>query len=288
MIEPSELKFGKQVNDFYPEEKWFRQSVFEGAIYILEPNASSLSLCDDIDSLIASKVPIQPDEPFCLDKIHQYHSFETIFTCLNHVKRKIATQLFTQNCLAKILPCFGLTVTPFLYDAMRLRWNQPLNDFDPWASYSVMHRDTWYANPQSQLNFWIPLTDTLLGQGFKIFSEFFNSPIDNTSQTFNFSEWRNQGGFQSSRMDQQQFYPTVKTLPDSKNAINIDCAKGSMVIFSAAHLHQTSHNQSDQSRLSVDFRVVYPEDNHNKLGASNTDNASKGDASVDYYLYDPA
>jgi hypothetical protein len=288
MVDQSVLKFGKSVSDFYSDETLFRQSIFDGMIFILEPNDHTLSVCETIQHLIASLMEIQTDELFSLEKIHENYSFEEIFSCLNAVKKRIASKLFTQDCLPRILPSLGLNQTRYKYDVMRLRWNQPLAEFNPWASYAVMHRDTWYANLQSQLNFWIPLTDVQAGQGFKIYPEFFNTPIENTSHTFDFANWRNQGGFQSDREGGEQVYPTVKRLPDSKHAINIECVKGSVVIFSAAHLHQTSHNQTEDSRLSVDFRIVYPLDVKNRRSAHNVDNASKGDASVDYYCFDSA
>jgi hypothetical protein len=46
------------------------------------------------------------------------------------------------------------------------------------------HRDTWYANPQAQVNHWLPLHEILDEERMGFFPEFFSNPIPNSSGQF--------------------------------------------------------------------------------------------------------
>jgi hypothetical protein len=64
------------------------------------------------------------------------------------------------------------------------------------AAYTA-HRDTWYANPQAQINWWIPLFDVSEGETFAFFPLYFDKPVANDSAAFDYDKWSEQVGFQS-------------------------------------------------------------------------------------------
>ena len=57
---------------------------------------------------------------------------------------------------------------------------------------------------------------------------------------------------------------------------------GSLLLFSAAHLHRTCAHSSGRTRYSVDFRVVHLGEHAAGMGAPDVDNRSTGSALVDY------
>jgi hypothetical protein len=58
--------------------------------------------------------------------------------------------------------------------------------------------------------------------------------------------------------------------------VGFACARGEVLVFSAAHLHQTRANASGRTRFSVDFRAVHLGDHAAGLGAPDVDGRAKG------------
>jgi ectoine hydroxylase-related dioxygenase (phytanoyl-CoA dioxygenase family) len=171
-----------------------------------------------------------------------------------------------------------------VFDAMRLRWNAPQAVFDEAAVYSAMHRDTWFANPSCQINWWVPLFEVEPSQTFRFLPGYFRQPVENTSGEFDYDRWAREVGFSTEKSGiSPAHYPTVTLPPSDDQAFGVAAQAGQILAFSAAHLHRTAHNQSPFTRFSIDFRTVHRPDHQAGLGAPNVDNASTGDASVDYF-----
>lgn len=146
------------------------------------------------------------------------------------------------------------------------------------------HRDTWYANPQAQLNHWIPLCEVLDEERMGFFPEHFDRPIENGSAGFSLEGWRARGGFQAYAKPQptEQFHPTpLRPLPWAE-ATRFSVPRGSVLRFSAQHLHGTVPHLSGRTRYTLELRVVHEADHRAGIGAPNVDCASQGDASDDY------
>ena len=52
------------------------------------------------------------------------------------------------------------------------------------------HRDTWYAGPKSQLNFWFPIFDVDHNSTFAIYPNYWNKKIANSSENFDYEVWK--------------------------------------------------------------------------------------------------
>lgn len=145
------------------------------------------------------------------------------------------------------------------------------------------HRDTWYANSQSQINFWLPMHDVVPSETFRFYSQYFNQALPNTSDCFNYADWSKKIGFGNSEKRADAFYPqTAGKGPESSEGQSFTLQKGDLIVFAAAHLHQTVEHSQELARISLDFRTVQEGDRQKGLTAPNQDNFSQGDAGVDY------
>jgi hypothetical protein len=143
------------------------------------------------------------------------------------------------------------------------------------------HRDTWFANSEAQINWWMPLARVSESMSFGFSPELFDRPVPNNSASFDYAQWMASGGFQRAP-DEPREYPTT-TLALSPRRFS--CEPDELLCFAAAHLHQTMPVDGLRARISVDFRTVWSSDLEEKRGAPNVDNRSRGCATLDYCQY---
>lgn len=257
-------------------------AVYGGELFLLPASPSSLWLVESVKQALLELFHPVSD----LRKIHEEYPAETIYRNMICLRKKISDPEYSKTFIAAITQPFGLPPEQTAFDPLRLRWNAPTEVFDEDAVYSALHRDTWYANPQCQINWWIPLFEVSKEQAFSFFPTYFNQPTPNTSHHFDYERWSTEIGFQSDKNTAAENYPTTTTRPPESARSGFSCGAGNILLFSGAHLHRTAHNTSDLTRFSIDFRTVDLEDKLHGHGPPNMDNAAKGDASVDYSSLD--
>lgn len=161
----------------------------------------------------------------------------------------------------------------------RLRVVFPDGHLVPRAAPAYLpHRDTWFANSQSQINWWMPLLPVSEPMSFAFSPEYFDRPVANNSANFDYQRWMASGGFQRTR-DKPREYPTT-TEPLTPQRFS--CEADEYICFAAAHLHQTMPVGGSRARISLDFRTVWSSDVEEQRGAPNVDNRSRGQATLDY------
>jgi hypothetical protein len=146
------------------------------------------------------------------------------------------------------------------------------------------HRDTWYAAPASQVNWWTPLTPVQPNSTLAFHPQWWETPVANDSDGFDAYAW-NSGG----RANAAQFITSdTRNHPQAPLAFDpaVDTvvlpAPGESVVFSAAHLHSTVPNTSGRTRFSVDFRTISLSDLARGRGARLVDTASTGTTLRDF------
>ncbi|MCA9644624.1 MAG: phytanoyl-CoA dioxygenase family protein [Polyangiaceae bacterium] len=157
-------------------------------------------------------------------------------------------------------------------DAPRLRViNHEAEQLPEAAPLFVVHRDTWYACPESQINWWIPIFKTPVEQAFAFYPEHFDREVANTSKSFDYEDWMKRVGWHGrTALDD---YPAPTRYEPETKPLRFDFEAGDLLLFSAAHLHRTLPNPvAGSSRVSLDFRTVTP----GVRGARNVDNGSGG------------
>lgn len=260
-----------------------RQSIYDGAILRRAATPATLRL--------VSHVVAQLDREFGTAVPHRQLQFslppDELYQRMGKVRRSVFASAETQGLVRAVMAEQGFVPEANALDSARLRAVTDGGHENPLAAaaYSA-HRDTWYANPQAQINWWIPLYDVSEGETFAFFPAYFDKPVANDSAAFDYDKWSEQVGFQSTSAVSSlvpAVYPSTTEEFARQGMVPFAAKAGEIILFAASHLHQTCKNVSGATRLSVDFRTVHIGDHEAGLGAPNVDNQSTGCALVDYH-----
>ncbi|TAL37822.1 MAG: hypothetical protein EPN97_04650 [Alphaproteobacteria bacterium] len=251
----------------------FREAIYGGSIFRLPATTETRALVADIRSLL--------EQDFgALASVHTRFDFTSMKQPLSVLRAKLTTEPRYTEALAAIAAVAGVPAE-LAFDPLRLRCVLPGNHLNKGSEVAyAAHRDTWYGNPQAQVNFWIPLQDMTEAQSFMFFPDVFKKAVPNTSNTFQYDDWIDQHGWQGSKSHAPVAFPAPLQTPANGRAFSAQA--GDIIVFSAAHLHQTVKNNSDMARFSLDFRAVHLADHAARRGAPNVDNASAPGALRDY------
>lgn len=201
------------------------------------------------------------------------------FERLTRLRHTLARPLWRERA-REFLAQLGLPLEEFAIDRFRLRSVSPGIETNPAAAAVFFaHRDTWYANPQAQINLWMPLHAVNGLDSFEFFPEFFERRVPNDSEGFDYDRFLELGGFQNSAARAAHPRWLVAETPAGQP---VTLEEGNFLLFAAAHLHGTVPNRSPRVRFSIDLRLVHREDHARGRGAPNLDNRSRGSSMLDY------
>lgn len=178
----------------------------------------------------------------------------------------VNSRRFQISC-ATLLRRLGFDLANVVMDRPRFRCTPPSSEtaiLDPFV-YGA-HRDTWFSEPEAQVNIWMSPYDVLPNQTFVFFPEYFARAIGNSSSTFDLrSEIQRRSGA----------HPAPDThIQGSK--VGFSAEAGDAIIFSASQLHQTIRNSSGVPRYALQLRVVDLRDVDGQAKALRIDNLSSG------------
>lgn len=265
------LKTEKPRNDFLP-------ALYAGDVFHLPATARTSALVADIRAAL--------EEAFGADlqTVHERLDFSAMKQPLADIRARLEREDgFAATCTA-LLADMGLP--DMRRDALRLRCVMHGGHENPAAERAyAAHRDTWFGNPEAQINIWLPVFDVTQAQSFSFYPRYFNAPIKNSSGGFDYDDWMGKVGWQGAKSVANPVeidYPQILEEIVDENAFAFAARAGDMIVFSASHLHQTAKNSSGRTRFSLDFRAVYMPDHLAGRGAPNVDNGSRPDALRDY------
>jgi hypothetical protein len=261
----------------------FRKSIYNGDLYKIPSNNTSLEIVNNVISLI--------EEEFKTKDIRQVYknlSNEDFFYSIGRIRKNLFKENNLRDLIVSFLTDLKFNLSDCIVEPFRLRAICPNGHLNPLAApVYYPHRDTWYSHSQSLIVFWIPLYDLKEEETFEFYPEFFNKSVSNNSEVFNYDNWIKSGdekriGWQKLDTGIKSLYPTSKDDMVINNKVKFDCDKGDIIVFSGSHYHKTLEQNTDLTRFSVDFRLVNTKDHENNFGAPNVDNRSKGSALKDY------
>jgi hypothetical protein len=257
-----------------------RQLIYDGQIMVLAPTPSSLELCAFARQLIAEGFGgLDPR------KAHETLPVEQYAQILSQVKPKFIHHPESKRLLRGIAKETGHDLEKTYLDTPRLRSAAPSDYLRYGIAYAFHpHRDTWYSAPFTQINWWMPVYEFESGNGMAFHPKYWNTPLKNGSQKYNYQEW-NEGPrldaakhINSDTREQPKPEEHVELEPQIRLVVPV----GSMIQFSGAQLHSTVPNQTGTTRFSIDFRCVNIDDVIMGRGAHNIDSHCSGTAMVDY------
>lgn len=260
------------------DNRTLREEIYAGAIFKYAPTPASLETVVYIKEALAKAIDLP------LESVHERLTEKEFSDKMRQLRLMIVEDKACMEHVRNLMSDFGFAAGENAFDFLRLRSVLHNGHLNPALerAYSL-HRDTWYANPQCQINWWIALHDVPEERAFSFYPSYFRKKIENTSGQFDYNDWISKVGWQSTRSPQAFDYPRALQRPEGGRE-TFFCRAGEIILFSAAHLHQTNPNTTGLSRFSIDFRTVHMEDHRNNKGALNIDNGSIPDALRDYVL----
>ena len=106
------------------------------------------------------------------------------------------------------------------------------------------HRDSWYAGPIAQLNFWLPIFDVDKNSTLAFFPKYWNKAIKNKSKNFDYDFWKS--NFRDIAKDQvgqeKREHPLPEEEIDYNDEIRLTVKSGNVIVFPGTHLHATVPN----------------------------------------------
>lgn len=261
-----------------------RRSVYGGHVFFLPASPESLALVDFANELLQREF-----EDVGSPALAQFRlSNAEWLSRVGRVRQGLTQGVTARRLFGRWLLRHGFDPTSTVCDQLRLRAVRHEGHTIPEAAaVYYAHRDTWYANPQAQLNVWLALHDVPAAQSFEIYPNYFEAPVENDSERFDYTTWSREVGFQrspprSAARASAAIYPSARADLDRSRARAIARARGEVVVFSAAHLHQTCAQALGSTRFSLDVRVVDLHDHARGCGAPNVDNRSRGSTLPSY------
>jgi hypothetical protein len=257
-----------------------RRELFAGNLFVYSPTPSSLELCAFARELAtAAFAPYDPREA-------QHHlDPQRYVEVLAGLKPEFINHPHCKKLLPAVLSELGVDLDQCYFDVPRLRTmtSQFLNagltlQFDA-------HRDTWFSNPTSQVNWWMPVYDVSEDCVMAFHPRYFSEPVANTSQEYDYDEWLATGRVSAvSMVDKDDRKRSgaeqdVELRPD----IRVITPPGGILVFSGAQLHSTVPNTSGRTRFSIDFRTVNRRDLEQGVAAPNVDSGSSGTTLGDFF-----
>jgi hypothetical protein len=251
---------------------WPFQAIFAGEIESLMPCPASIALGEWARGIVADEFGPQPERLAPAD----------FREALSRARAAVAEEQ-GRRLVCQLLRDLEVPVEGVLLDAVRLRAISPGLERVPEAAPAFYaHRDTWYGNPKAQVNGWLPLIDVDERDSFRFYLDDFARAVENDSDSFEVAHFEARGGFGRTTSDPVSAYPRALKVSDSRTW-DVVLQQDALLLFSAAHLHQTLPNRKATVRFSLDFRFLRQSDLQEGKGAPDPDNRSRGCVTTSYH-----
>lgn len=210
---------------------------------------------------------------------------EDFIAIVSKLKSTFTNHDITKDIIREIIKELSYNPNLTYFDVPRLRVVTSDNYLSSGVGYAYKaHRDTWYGSPEQQVNVWLPVYDATPENGLLFYPYYWDQPMKNTSEQFDYNDWLLEGRKQAVnqvKVDSRN-HPLPLTDPSTTLPFTYSGKAGSTLFFSASHLHGTMPNTSGKTRYSIDFRLIRSEDLSDGKGAINLDNRSKGTTLGDF------
>lgn len=251
-----------------------REQIYAGHIFVFSPSASALAFVEFARGLVEEAfAPLDPVEAQFSLPVERF--VEIVAPLLPRFIHHPESKRLIQGMLAER----GCDPDKTYLDVPRLRVQTDGGYLSSGVGYTLHpHRDTWYAAPMSQINWWSALYPFESASAMTFFPRYWNTEVRNGSKEFNLYEWNANGRREAAR----QVGKDARKQPKAEEPLDLDAevrvvnSPGGLILFSGAQLHATVPNTSGRTRFSVDFRTVHIDDVADQRGAPNLDSDGTG------------
>jgi hypothetical protein len=259
------------------ERRW---ELYHGTIFTSNQTDATKAFCAFADELIR-------EEFGGLDPETAQHDIDVneFAAILSRLKPRFIHHRRSRQLLKDVLDERGCDLDRTYFDVPRLRSSTSHGYLTSGIAYAWHpHRDTWYSAPMSQLNFWMPVYEIEVGNGMAFHLDHFDSPVPNTSDTYNYYEWNQKYRAEAADNVEVETRPLPRPLDEGQPSTPVVLVQhvGELIEFSGQHLHSSVPNQTGKTRFSIDFRTVHIHDIVQGLGAKNVDAHCTGSSIRDF------
>ncbi len=257
-----------------------RERLYAGQLFVFSPRESSLALTEHARTMIEKAFgDIDPRKAQYEMPVERY-----VEICAP-LKPAFIHNDRTKELVRGVIEDFGCDLEDIYQDVPRLRMVTSDGYLTSGVGYAHHpHRDTWYAAPMAQLNWWLPIYDIETENSMAFHPKYWDTPVKNGSAEFNYYEWNSVGRASAAK----QIKADTRKQPKPEEPMELDpqirCVvpAGGIVLFSAAQMHSTVPNTAGIARYSIDFRTVSRSDLENGRSAPNIDSEPRGTSLRDF------
>ncbi|MDP2322738.1 MAG: phytanoyl-CoA dioxygenase family protein [Gammaproteobacteria bacterium] len=258
-----------------------RQALYDGQLFAYSPRKSSLDFIEFARQQIRDAfAPLDPETA-------QYElPVEKFAEVLGRLKPGFIHHPDSKRHLQNVLRDLGCDLGKTYFDVPKMRSSTSDKYLTTGIAYAWHpHRDTWYAAPHCQINWWIPIFDIRSDNAMAFHPQYWNRPVRNSSSDFNYYRWNKESrGAHIAQFVKEDPRPLPRaTEPMTlEPQVRLIVPAGGIILFSGAQMHSSVPNTSGKTRFSVDFRVVNSDDAANMRGAPKVDDECTGTTMRDY------
>lgn len=226
---------------------------------------------------------LDPDDP---TTVHTRRTPDELADLLIDFKPRFIHHPESIGHVRKIVEALGADPAQIHADVPKLRTAFPAGGLTTGIAYAFQaHRDTWYAAPRQQINWWMPVYPVAENNIMEFFPRWFGKEIPNNSGEYNYyvaNAWRGRIKDFSGGKDTRVHPAPTEPLTDDEPRVCVVPPVGGIMLFSGDQLHASIPNTSPRTRYSIDFRTVHVADVRNGSGAPCADVRCVGTALRDF------
>jgi hypothetical protein len=248
----------------------FREAIYSGDIFLDTDIGTAKDLC----LFARESITAAFDGETSHQQLHTMMPVEDFINRVASLKRQFTNCLQVKEAIRNFVLELKLEPGDFIFDVPRIRVVPNYDYLHAGVSYAYKpHRDTWYGGVDCQINTWMPVYTILPEQSMMINPGYFSTPVKNSSADWSLSDWINvQRPLAEQNVTvEHRVHPVALEGISTVSELRIAGSAGEVLTFSGSHLHGTVPNYTEQTRFSIDFRLVHIADLQNKRGAINFD-----------------
>jgi hypothetical protein len=219
--------------------------------------------------------------------VHTRRSSEELADVLIDFKPKFIHHPESIANVRRIVTALGAGEDKLYADVPKLRTAFPRGGLSTGIAYAFQaHRDTWYAAPRAQVNWWMPVWPAAENNIMEFFPRWFGREIPNNSGDYNYyvaNAWRSRIKDFSGHKDMRVHPAPTEPFGADEPRITVVPPVGGIMLFSGDQLHASIPNTSAATRYSIDFRTVHIDDVRDGSGAPCADVRCVGTALRDFH-----
>jgi hypothetical protein len=261
-------------------DEFRRDRLYAGDLFTHSPSPSSIKLCELARNLIEEA--FRGHDP---QRLHETMPVEECVAILARLKPAFIHHPEAKKLIPGMLEELGCDPEKVYFDVPRMRSAFPSDYLTAGIAYAFHpHRDTWYSAPMCQLNWWMPIYDTVGENCMAFHPNYWSRPVRNGSRNYNYYLWNRESRASAAQhiKTDTRVQPHAEEEMELQPDLRIVARTGQTIVFSAAQMHSTVPNTAGVARFSIDFRTVHIEDVWNRRGAANLDSECTGTTMRDY------